>query len=243
MNSFDLVAPRYFELWSGAKAGRLQREAVWRHTAHLIHEGARVLDLGCGTGDDALMLASRGAQVIGIDSSPEMVRIARAAGVDARVCAIEDLNRVPGSFDLVWSNFGALNCVEQLPALKSLRPGGHVILCVMSRFCAWETLWHLAHAQAKKATRRWCGESHSSLAPRVFYLTAHAIQTSLAPGFELIARHGIGVAVPPSYVTGISDATMDTLASFDGNLASLPVFRAIGDHQLLIFRKSRKGVD
>ena len=240
-SGFDRVAPSYSELWTDAKAGRLQREAVWREAGHLIHEGIRVLDLGCGTGDDALMLTSRGAHVIGIDSSPEMVRMARAAGIDARVCPIEHLDRIEGSFDVVWSNFGALNCVENLGDLrdrlaKATRPGGHLVVCIMSRVCAWETLWYLAHGGFSKSVRRWKGEAGSSLVSRVFYPTVRTITSAFTPNFRLIAKCGIGLAVPPSYVNGISDSTMEALASFDRNFASLPVLRALGDHQLLIFR-------
>jgi 2-polyprenyl-3-methyl-5-hydroxy-6-metoxy-1,4-benzoquinol methylase len=39
--------------------------------------GKRVLDFGCGTGEDAIMLAARGASVIGIDISPELIELAR----------------------------------------------------------------------------------------------------------------------------------------------------------------------
>ncbi len=41
---------------------------------------ASVLDLGCGTGSHALLLAKRGHQVTGIDASPGMLRVARAKG-------------------------------------------------------------------------------------------------------------------------------------------------------------------
>jgi len=240
-SGFDRVAHVYSELWSDAKAGRLQREAVWRHTGHLIRAGSRVLDLGCGTGDDALMLTSCGASVTGIDSSPEMVRVACASGVDARVCPIEHLDRVDGSFDVVWSNFGALNCVENPGGLrdslaKATRPGGHLVVCTMNRVCAWETLWYLSHGEFAKSARRWRGEASSSLLARVFYPTAKTITRAFAPNFRLVARHGIGVAVPPSYVSGIANSMMEAFASFDCQFASLLVLRALGDHQLLIFR-------
>jgi hypothetical protein len=106
----------------------------------------------------------------------------------------------------------------------------------MGRFCAWETCWYLAQGHPSKATRRWKGEATSSLVSRVLYPTVGAIARAFAPDFRLVARHGIGVAVPPSYVTGIADSTVEALASFDRNFASLPVLRALGDHQLLIFR-------
>jgi len=70
-------------------------------------EGLRVLDVGCGTGRHAVRLAARGARVVGLDPTPEMLERARAkaaaAGVEVRLEAgtIEDLGEALGEFDLV----------------------------------------------------------------------------------------------------------------------------------------------
>jgi len=239
---FDRIATEYANLWTGTKAGQLQREAVWRYTAHLFPPQSRILDLGCGTGDDALMLRARGAVVTGIDASAEMVRIACDRGVDSHHCTIEHLGELPGKFDGVWSNFGALNCIEQLPGLRRplariLNPEGWLVVCLMSRVCLWETIWYTLHGRLRKATRRWSGETSSSVAQRVFYPTVRSVCRAFAPDFSLVSAHGVGVAVPPSYVTGISNSGMDRLAALDRHLASLPILRSLGDHRLLIFRK------
>lgn len=238
---FDRLAARYDNLWSGTKAGQLQRETVWRRTAELFSAGSRVLDLGCGTGDDLIMLGDLGAHATGIDASPEMVRIARSRGLDARVCAVEDTHQLRGTFDVIWSNFGALNCIERLPDLReplarAVNPGGWLVVCLMSRVCLWETVWYSLHGRLRKAIRRWSGEASSSAAPRVFYPAVRAMCRSFAPDFKLVAVHGVGVAVPPSYVTGFSDAFMHRLGAVDRRMASLPILRSLGDHRLLIFR-------
>src|SRR5580658_6475991 len=95
---FDRLAAEYQNLWTDKPAGRLQREAVWRHAANLFPANTQALDLGCGTGDDACRLAARGVQVTGIDASAEMVRIARSRGVDARLCPIEKVGEMGGRF-------------------------------------------------------------------------------------------------------------------------------------------------
>jgi SAM-dependent methyltransferase len=239
---FDRLAPAYQNLWTGTQAGRLQRDAVWHHLARLFPAGSRVLDLGCGTGDDALMLAARGVRVTGIDASSEMVRIARSCGVDARLCPIERVGEIGGPYDGVLSNFGALNCVEHLADLRGplsgiMPSGGWLAVCLMSRLCLWETIWYGLHGRFGEATRRWNGEAASTVTSRVFYPTLRAVCRAFEPDFKLAASHGIGVAVPPSYVTGLSDRTFGFLGSIDKHIASLPGVRSLGDHRLLIFRK------
>ncbi len=67
--------------------------------------GELILDVGCGDGALTQRIAAAGANVIGLDASPEMVEAARAGGVDAFVADAEamDLARF-GQFDAVFSN-------------------------------------------------------------------------------------------------------------------------------------------
>jgi len=95
-----------------------------------IAEGARVLDLGLGSGVDALLAARRGALVTGVDMTPEMLRTASdAARGEVRLvkALVERLPFADGSFDAAITN-GVLNlCPEKPRALSELarvlRPG------------------------------------------------------------------------------------------------------------------------
>ncbi|HEV3512106.1 MAG TPA: class I SAM-dependent methyltransferase [Candidatus Sulfotelmatobacter sp.] len=70
--------------------------------------GKTVLDLGCGTGENLVPLVERGARVIGIDLSPDLVALARLrvrnAGVEAelRVASAYDTGLESGSVDIVF---------------------------------------------------------------------------------------------------------------------------------------------
>lgn len=239
--AFDRVASSYQTLWSGTPAGETQREAVWRFIEPLFPSGSRILDIGCGVGDDAVALQARGVHVTGIDPSPEMVRIARERGIDANLGRAEDVESLDVPFDGILSNFGALNCVQHLAALREplarlTHPGGWLAICLMGRVCAWETIWYLLRGDRARATRRWSGEASSSVAPRVFYPTIADVRRAFAPDFTLHSWHGIGLAVPPSYVTGLSPGAIQRLATLDRRLASLPLLRALSDHHLLLFQ-------
>jgi SAM-dependent methyltransferase len=233
---FERLAARYDELWTETPVGRAQRNAVWRVIDEIFHGGDRVLDIGCGTGEDAAHLVARGISVHAVDASPAMVARASArGGFTAQVGQVENLQRVGNPlllFDGALSNFGALNCVEDLAAVARelaalIRPGGHLAICTMGRFCAWETLHYGAHFKFKKAVRRFRGRALD-----VRYPTVRQLRASFAPEFELRYWTGIGMLVPPSYVK-LPARVVNLLARLD----RVPFLRAGADHRLLIFKR------
>jgi ubiquinone/menaquinone biosynthesis C-methylase UbiE len=241
--AFDRLAPQYDQLWTRSTVGRLQREAVWRHIGALFQPGQSALDLGCGTGEDALRLMQYGLRVRAIDASREMVQIARDRGVDAEILPIENCGLLDERFDAVLSNFGALNCVADLESLREplarmVRPGGYLAICVIGRFCLWETAWALLHRRPAKAFRRWRKSVLSSLGIRVFYPSRPRLEAAFGPRFTLLSWCGIGLCVPPSYVTGLSTGLLQKLDALDRRTARWPVLRGFSDHRLFVFGRN-----
>jgi SAM-dependent methyltransferase len=104
----------------------------------------RVLDVGCNAGLHALEWARRGVEVVGIDSAPVAIALARqrAAG-DPRLrfevadLADPDLGRL-GTFDLVTVLGGVFNCIPRsalVPAFRAIRsalePGGDLVFDIL----------------------------------------------------------------------------------------------------------------
>src|SRR5207237_4979905 len=126
--------------------------------------GQHVLELGCGTGEDALWLASRGVSVLATDVSEGMLSVAqsKAAGHPLVRFERQDANALAltGTFDGAFANFGVLNCLHDLGGFGSqlagaLRPGACLMAVVMPPFCLWETTWYALHGDFVRATRRW----------------------------------------------------------------------------------------
>jgi trans-aconitate methyltransferase len=93
--------------------------------------GERILDLGCGDGQLSKRIVAAGADVAGLDSSPQMIVAAKALGIDAMVGDAETIPFVSNSFDAVFSN-AALHWVRNHGAMLSgvkriLKPGGRFV--------------------------------------------------------------------------------------------------------------------
>jgi len=113
---------------------RLNSDPVlWRFAGDVA--GRDVLDAGCGTGYLSRQLAARGARVIGVDLSPNMIDIARRRGgdIDFRVDSCSSLASVAdASVDLVVSNYVLMDAPDLDGAVASfarvLRAGGAAAL-------------------------------------------------------------------------------------------------------------------
>src|SRR5436190_7965343 len=114
----------------------LQEAAEFEH-----HNGERVLEIGCGTGCDLLQFAKHGARAVGIDITPEHLRLARErVGSRAAVTRAEatSLPFADHSFDYVYSH-GVLHHIDR-PRLvvdeifRVLRPGGRFNVHVYALF-------------------------------------------------------------------------------------------------------------
>jgi SAM-dependent methyltransferase len=93
--------------------------------------GERILDLGCGDGALTEKLSALGAQVVGIDSSPDMIAAALQRGLDARVTDARALD-FENEFDAVFSN-AMLHWIKDDPdapikgTFRALRAGGRFV--------------------------------------------------------------------------------------------------------------------
>jgi ubiquinone/menaquinone biosynthesis C-methylase UbiE len=136
-----------------------------------IEPGARVLDVACGTGGVALRAARAGADVVGIDISPDQLAKARsaaaAAGLGIRFDEgdAQELPYADGEFDAVASAFGAIFAPDHELTAAELarvcRPGGRLVLT------AWQKdAWSDVHAKAGRTfsleadAREWSREEH-----------------------------------------------------------------------------------
>ena len=222
VRAFDQTAPRFDERFDPWRSVAAQRRAVRRYLQRTFPPGSRILELGGGTGDDALFLLERGYDVTLTDGSPAMVerasgKVRRAGYEEAPVerLVLEELGRYGRrrsaegrpAFDGVFSNFAAFNCVPDLGAVARplagvLRSGAACILVVFGPCSIGEVVVELIRGRPAAAVRRFrkgpaparIGAEHF----QVWYPRPRDFADAFAPWFRLKRVRGVGILVPPS---------------------------------------------
>jgi hypothetical protein len=215
--AFDSLAARYDDLFTRSTIGRAQRDAVWDVLIDTFEPGAHILELNCGTGEDALFLADHCVSVV----EPFDGAFSNFSGLNC----VADLNRT----------------ARDLANLVTM--GAPVLVCLSTRFCLSEMIWYLLHGQVRKAFRRFSGTATARVGEftvKVQYPTLRALKRMFSSHFILRSCTGIGVAVPPSYVEPVMrryPRFLSMLSRIDKRIARLPWFRTIGDHMLVHFER------
>ena len=255
--AFDHIADRYDAEATDLLVSRLIRERAWSWLTEMFQPGMRVLEIGCGTGEDAVWLAQRGVHVTATDASPQMLDItqrkAEEAGVSAFVTTrLLDLNAA-ASWDVpphdgAFSNYGAVNCIgtyRDLGAALSriVQRGGRIGLAVMSPLCLWELVWHGLHGDLRTATRRLSGTSVANIGGvsfPVYYPTPRRMIRELGDAFQMQHLRGLGVFLPPSDVyaaLGKHPALTQRLSQLEKLSADHFPFNRLADHFWLDLRR------
>jgi SAM-dependent methyltransferase len=214
------MASTYDATFTDTKVGRALREIVWSRLEQVFRSSLRILELGCGTGEDAVWLASSGVRVVATDPSSQMIQVARrktlTANCQERIefhcIAMEDLGSFANGevFDGVLSNFGAVNCVQDLQTLVAdvadrLAPGAPLLWVVMGRHAPWEWLWYLMRGQWRKAWRRLLPGGTKWRGMTISYPTPAQMTSLLRPYFTVTRLAPLGVWLPPSYAAAWLD--------------------------------------
>jgi SAM-dependent methyltransferase len=249
--AFDALAGTYDAVFTHTPIGKALREVVWSRLQGTFHGSRRILDIGCGTGEDALRLAAAGASVVGTDASSRMIDVARGKAaalnprgqVDFRCLPMEELGHAfeGEMFDGVLSNFGAVNCARDLPALVAdvaarLAPGAPLVWVVMGRYVPWEWAWYLARGDWHKATRRFQRDGVAWRGVVIRYPTPAQMKALLRPYFAIRRVTPLGFALPPSYAAAWlerSPRALRCLTWLEGIAQHLSPLASCADHYIV----------
>ncbi|HEY6978761.1 MAG TPA: class I SAM-dependent methyltransferase [Chitinophagaceae bacterium] len=221
---FDILAETYDSDFTESSIGRLQRKRVWKILTPLLrscNRSLKILEINCGTGEDALHFAEKGHRVIATDESGEMIGKAQQKLYRSKInspqikfirCSFSDVTDhfKNEKFDLVFSNFGGINCIDE-NMVKQLSKDissitasdSHLFLTVMGRSCLWEMLYYTFKGKFSTAFRRQkrsvLFQVNGSSIP-VFYYSPRSIKRLFQPEFKPVQTYPVGLFIPPSYL-------------------------------------------
>jgi SAM-dependent methyltransferase len=222
------------------------RSRLWDRYARLFSPGQTVLDLGCGTGTDAVFLAQRGIRVTGIDASPAMIAQARSKLTaelgDLVHLHVMDIARVgslpPAAFDGIIAAFAALSTTAELDefaasAARLLVPRGILVVHLLNRWSLWEWLGLLRSRRSGAAARLGRSPVRNFMiggrtVPHYLYHAGPAYARFFQSRFALRRAYGIGILRPPHTVRRIPSVIVAGLDRLERPLRGRPPFRDWG---------------
>jgi SAM-dependent methyltransferase len=257
--AFDSVAADYDGPRGNNELIQQMRNEMWRWLDSTFPPRSRLVDLGCGTGLDAVRLAQTGHFVTATDWSPRMVQRtaqrAEQSHLTERVRAIRigahELQRLEGNgtYDGVYSDLGPLNCVPDLGAVsrecaRLLAPGGALVFTVIGRICPWEIVTYLSRRRWARATLRFAhqvvpvGMNNHTIWTR--YYRPREFYAAFSSEFTLEHYRGLCVFAPPPYLQWVRERhprLHERLWRLDRRVSGWPLLRCLGDHFLIVMRK------
>jgi ubiquinone/menaquinone biosynthesis C-methylase UbiE len=253
---FDHISTAYDSVFTRSAIGQLQRKTVWTYIEKIVPElnGFEMLELNCGTGEDAVLFGERGFNMVATDIGSEMLKITqkKTEQVSMQHCISShyldletfDETLFDKKFDLVFSNFGGLNCInpesfrnllQKLPSI--LNPGGRFIAVIMPKFCAWETVFFLLRLQFKKAFRRFTSKevitNLQGFDLKTWYYHPSQVKSWSKKYFKVRSLKPIGVALPPSYLENFfsfKKRLLMKLNRFENKVSHAALFAGMADH-------------
>jgi len=257
-NAFSRQAPVFDKIYSDNTIINYKRWRVRTHALKYLSAGAHILELNSGTGEDALFFAKNGFKVHGTDLSAGMQEQFRqkteehSEKVSHEQCSFTELDKLQnkGPYDMIFSNFGGLNCTGDLDKVLSsfldlLNPGGVATLVIISKFCLWETLL-LFKGKFKTAFRRFFSKNGRRARVegeyfKCWYYNPGYVIDKLGASFELLGIEGLCTIVPPSYMEGFAEKDpllYRYLVKQENKFKSSWPWKYIGDYYIISLRKT-----
>lgn len=196
---------------------RWARKIVRQEVISRLKPGASILELNAGTGADAAYFVEHGYRVHATDIAGGMIAAVEqkiktsnhGERFTAQQISFTELGQVAGGpYDLVFSNFGGLNCIPDLRTVtqslpRLLTPGGYLVWVIMPPICPWE-LAQVLRGQVRVATRRLKNNgvmANVEGAPvMTWYHSSREVMEAASLRFRLLRQQSLSLFCPPSYM-------------------------------------------
>lgn len=254
--SFDKAASHYDTTFTDSEIGKMQRNLVYRELSKQLGGIQNILEINCGTGEDAIWLAQQNFKVTATDISQKMIEVAQNKGsFDKLGFQIADIKNLGTTFDgqqfdLIFSNFGGLNCLSKTELQKFfteaknlLSEKGKMVLVIMPKNTIWEQFYFLSKTQFRLVFRR---KKKVVLADvdgekiATYYFNPKDIVHLAGNDFGLIDQKPIGFFVPPSYLESYfknKKGLLRFFGSLENGISSWSFLSKYADHYIITLQK------
>jgi ubiquinone/menaquinone biosynthesis C-methylase UbiE len=259
-DAFSRQSEMFDKLYAANTIIQYKRQRVRNLVLKYLPEGSSILELNSGTGEDAVFFAQQGSyHVHATDISVGMQDVLKQKiinyglqkNISTELCSFTQLHLLKnkGPYDLIFSNFGGLNCTNELEKVLNsfenlLNPNGIIILVIISKFCLWESLL-LFKGKFKTATRRWFSSNGTKAHIigqyfRCWYYTPFYITRQLKKTFSVLSVEGLCSLVPPSYIENFAQeypVSFRILKEWENRLKGKWPWKYIGDYFIISIKR------
>jgi len=257
-NAFDTAAASYDQSFTHTVIGSVQRRYVRDHLVNILKttNPKNILEVNCGTGEDAIWLARQNYSVTATDISTAMIAVAKSkANLSNLVLKPVDINELGSTFktekfDLIFSNFGGLNCLSEIQlelffknAAHLLSDKGKLALVIMPKHTLWEQFYFLSKAKFSQVARRKKGSLIANVDGEnviTYYYNPKETAKLADYYFSFESANPIGFFVPPSYLEPFfknKPRLMALLDRFEAKVTHRSSLSKYADHYLIVFEK------
>jgi SAM-dependent methyltransferase len=259
--AFNRVAPSMDEVTLRNPINAWMRRVNMEEIRQAFPSGSRLLELGCGTAQDAVELARAGCEILALDLSEAMVDVARkkvrALGLQDKVIVVCGRSREAARFarESPWSMFDgayanfSLTYEESLRDVASavhglVRPGGTFAFTLPSRVVLSELLLYGLQLRFAKMLWRLHVPLLKDVRGSILQIRAYVpgeVRAELRGLFELESLRGIPTFLPPVYLHAQYAALGDAgqaLKALDRRFAGRFPWNRLGEHTLYKFRRT-----
>ena len=256
--SFDHAAEDYDREFTHTGIGVLQRQRVyhWLTRVGWFEQPGELLEVNCGTGEDAQEMASRGFAVRATDLSPKMVELTKRKTPDQVLVEVADMStavqRYGSQTQFILSNFGGLNCLSPSELSEfcqasgdAQHTGGKVALVVMPKFCLMESAYFFVTGRWSKIWRRRTSgavdvQVGGNLVSTWYHRPGTLKKSLRAAGYRIDLCKPVALFLPPSYMSNRLKAGsfgLKILHTFEKMLGAVSWFSGAADHFIIVATK------
>lgn len=251
--AFTHHSKNYDEVNEENKILKWMRNSIYNHVNKYLRVNDTILELNAGTGIDAVYFAKKGHKIHCTDISEGMlkklegkIKIEKLENlISIQLLSFSELDKIEGkTFDYLFSNFGGLNCTNNIKQVTSqfkslLNKSGRLTLVILPKICPWELLL-IFKGIFKTAFRRF---NKNGVVANIdgykfntYYYSVSEIKKTLSDDFNILDTQGLASISPPPYLERFTNSfpkIYKKILFLDEKLSRIFPFNSWADHFII----------